>query len=364
MLKLFWNSLGKREIPWLSVLSAEHMPASIGDSVTADICFQSATITVLIITSKMGWLTFPISGYQRYGFPRTTRITPSRNSWISLIPHHYRNPFTLRIPGGSVSNLYPAPTSRTNGRLQTVLALWKYQWHQQDHGVIGAQSVDATNVVLFWTLSTNCKKVGGRSMVSKGQCWKFIWGITKTWYQWSLMPSNFWSKVIGSTGHMFRMTSIAHHYSTPSLCTCSANGHDHKLFYWGRNWGTIATNHHRQWQNDHITNHFNIVIGTTIQETTRNSSYLAHKQLCSTHVTNNSESGIFGFRKGVMLRSLTISSYHLWTTFSFQCSTLGYALSPPLLRPSIIFLCHSALHHPCILVIVTHSICDSFLLLL
>ena len=65
-----------------------------------------------------------------------------------------------------------------------------------------------------------------------------------------------------------------------------------------------------------------------------------------------------------LLRSLTTSSYRLWTTFSFSHSILGYALSPPLHRLFIVFLCHSALHHPCISVIVTHSIYNSFLLLL
>ena len=69
-----------------------------------------------------------------------------------------------------------------------------------------------------------------------------------------------------------------------------------------------------------------------------------------------------------IIASVTISyyfsSYRLWTTFSFSHSILGYVLSPSLHRLFIIFLCHSALHHSCIPVIVTHSICNSFLLLL
>ena len=62
----------KRKIPSLSALSVEHTPALIGDSVTVDIRFRLTTITVLIITSKTGRLTFPISGYHQYGFPHAS----------------------------------------------------------------------------------------------------------------------------------------------------------------------------------------------------------------------------------------------------------------------------------------------------
>ena len=168
MPKSSWNSLGKWEIPSLSALSAEHTPALIGDSVTAGIHFRSTTITVLIITSKMGWLTFPISGYHQYGFPRASQIASSRNSWIPLIPHYCRNPITIRIPGRFVSNLHPALTSRTNRCLQAVLAFQKHWRHQQNHGIIRTQSSDVTNVVVFWTLSTDRKGIGKGSAVSEG----------------------------------------------------------------------------------------------------------------------------------------------------------------------------------------------------
>ena len=129
---------------------------------------RSTTTTALTIISKMGRLTFPISGYQRYGFPCTTRITSSRNSWISLIPCYYRNPVTIRIPGRLISNLHPTLTSWTNGCLWIVLALRKHWRHQQNRGVIRTQSIDATNMVLFWTLSMDCKGIGERSTISKG----------------------------------------------------------------------------------------------------------------------------------------------------------------------------------------------------
>ena len=183
------------------------------------------------------------------------------------------------------------------------------------------------------------------------------------WYRRSFAPFDFWSKVFGLMGYTFCLTSIAHHYSTPSTGTCPTNRHNHELFYRSRHWWTITPNCHCQWWHNYTANYLDIIFGTSIQET-MGDSCLAHQQLCSMQATGNPESGIFGLRKGVMLRSLTISSYHLWTTFSFQCSILGYALSPPLPHLSITFLCHSALHHPCIPDIVTHSIYDSFLLLL
>ena len=60
-----------------------------------------------------------------------------------------------------------------------------------------------------------------------------------------------------------------------------------------------------------------IVIGTTIQEAMRDPSHPTNKQLCSMQATGNSESGIFGFRKGVMLWFLIISSYHNGLLFHF-----------------------------------------------
>ena len=143
--------LRKWETPSPSALFAEHMPALIGDSVTVDICFRSATITAPTIIFKMGWLTFPISGYQHYGFPCTTQIVSSRNSRISLVPHYYRNPFTLWISDRFVSNLHPTTTSWTNGCLWVVLAFQKHRWHWQNHGVIRTQSATFTNMVLLWT---------------------------------------------------------------------------------------------------------------------------------------------------------------------------------------------------------------------
>ena len=89
--------LRKQEIPSLSVLSTECTPASIGDSVTADIRFQSATTTAPTIISKTGRLTFPISRYQHYGFPRTAQIASSRNSPISLVPSYHRDSLALWI---------------------------------------------------------------------------------------------------------------------------------------------------------------------------------------------------------------------------------------------------------------------------
>ena len=114
----------KREIPLPSALSAEHTPALTGDSVTPAIRFRSTTIIVLIITSKMGRLTFPISGYQRHGFSRAPQITSFRNSWIPLISCYCRNSFSLRKPDRFVINLHLAPTHRTDGRLWIVLAFW------------------------------------------------------------------------------------------------------------------------------------------------------------------------------------------------------------------------------------------------
>ena len=160
--------LGKREIPSLSILFAEHMLASIGDFVTADIYFRSVTITVLITISKTGQLTFPISGHHRYGFARASQIASSRNSWIPLISCYRQNPITIRIPRGFISDLYPASTSRTNGHLWTVLALRKYWRHQQNCGIVGAQSANVMDMVVLWTLSMNRKRIGKRSAVSKG----------------------------------------------------------------------------------------------------------------------------------------------------------------------------------------------------
>ena len=168
MLTSFRRPLGKRETLSLSVPFAEHTLALIGDFATADICFWSPITTVPIITSKTGRLTFPISGYQWYGFPRAPRITSSRNSWIPFIPCYSRDPITLRIPSGPVSNLHSTPSSRTYGRLWIILAFWKYWRYQQNCGIIGTQSSDVTNVVIFWTLSMNRKRVGEGSTVSKG----------------------------------------------------------------------------------------------------------------------------------------------------------------------------------------------------
>ena len=128
------------------------------------------------------------------------------------------------------------------------------------------------------------------------------------------------------TGHTLCSTSITHHYSTPSASTSFANTYfadrfDHKLFHRSRHWWTIATDRHCRWWHNHTTNHLDFVFGSTIQETTRNPP--THKQLRSTQVTGNPKSRIFGLRKGVMLRSLTISSYRLWTTFSFSHSNLA-----------------------------------------
>ena len=158
----------KQEIPSLSTLSVEHTPALIGDSVTTGIHFRSTTITVPIITSKMGRLTFPISGYQRHGFSCAPRIASFRNSWIPFISCYCRNSFSLWKSNRFVINLRSALTHRTDGHLWTVLAFWKHRRHQQNRGIIGTQSSDVTNVVLFRTLSTNRKRIGKRSVVSKG----------------------------------------------------------------------------------------------------------------------------------------------------------------------------------------------------
>ena len=163
----------------------------------------------------------------------------------------------------------------------------------------------------------NCKKIGRRSTLSKRQCRKFTRRIAETWDWWSIMPINRWGTAFGLTSDTFCPTSIAYYYSTPSTCTCPANRYNHKLLYGSGNWRTIVTNRHRWRWNNHTANHFDIVIGTTIQEMMGNSSSLTNKQLCSMHVTNNSESGIFGLRKGVMLRSLSISSYHTGLLFHF-----------------------------------------------
>ena len=118
-------------------------------------------------------------------------------------------------------------------------------------------------------------------------------------------------------------TDIAHCHSTSSASTHSPNTHftnrlDHKLFHRSRHQWTITTDRYcRRWHN-HPANHLNFVFGSAIQETVRNSP--THKQLRPTKTTGYPESGIFGLRKGVMLRSFTISSYQLWTTFSFSHS--------------------------------------------
>ena len=187
------------------------------------------------------------------------------------------------------------------------------------------------DVVLLWTLSTNCQKIGRRSAIPERQHWKFIGRIVETWDRWSTMSINRWSMTIGSMSNTLHLTSIAHHHPTSSTCTHLADRFNHELFYRSRHWRAVVTDCHCWWWHNHTTRHLYIVIRTTIQEATRNPSYPMHKQLCSTHVTNNSESGIFRLRKGVMLRSFTISSYHNGLLFHFN----------------IVYLATCSLHHFC-----------------
>ena len=290
MPKLSQKPLERREIPSLSILSAECTPASIGNSVTADIHFRSATITVLIITSKMGWLTFPISGYQHYGFSHTTRIASSRNSWISLIPRYYQNPFTLRISGRPVSNLHSTPTSRTNGRL------WKQGiWTDGLHVLL-----DQHHPSLFDSQHEHLPRWQTRPQITPQK------QILEDHHDQSSLSMTRWP----------HRRPLRHHHqdrhsrSDEGLCTPNAravmfDACDKQLRIWDL----------RVWKGGNVMIFYYLILSQ-------------------------------------------------WTTFSFQHSILGYALSPPLLHPSIIFPCHSALHHPCVPDIVTHSICDSFRLLL
>ena len=306
--------LKRWEILSLSILFAKRTPVSIGDSVTVGIHSRSETIIALTIISKMGQLTFPISGYQCYGFSCTPRTSLSRNSSVSFIPCYYQNPFTLQISNKFVSNLHPTATSRTNGCLWAVPPFWKYRWHQQNRRVAGTKWTALTDVVLFRTLSMNCKEIGRRNVVSKRLCQGFTCGIMKTQDQWSIVPVSRWSTTIRPTCYALCMTHFAYHHSTSSMCTHSTDRYDHQLLYRTRHRWTIMTNRHCRWRNDYPTNHLDIVIRTTIQEKKRNSA--TNKQLCSTQVTGNSESGIFRLRKGVMLQSyyLILSQQ---TTFSF-----------------------------------------------
>ena len=302
MLKSSQKPLRKWEIPSLSVLSAEHTPASSGNSVTVDIHFRSATTTVPTTISKTGWLTFPISRYCHYGFSHTARIALPRNSPISLIPNYRWNPFTLRISYKFVSNLHSAITQspRTNGHLWIVSPLQKYRWHWQNYRVVGTQQTTLTDVVLLWTLSMNCEEIGRRNAISERLRRGLTCGIMKTQDWWSTTPVSCWSTTIGPTCYALCMTCITYHHLTSSVHTCSTNRYDHQLLYRTRHQWTIATNRHCWWRNDHPTNHLDIVIGTTIQEKKRNSTM--DKQLCPMQKTRNSESGIFRIRKGVMLR--------------------------------------------------------------
>ena len=279
--------------------------------------FRSETIIVPITISKTGRLTFPISGYQRYGFSCTSQTSLSRNSPVSFIPHYYWNPFTLQISNRFVSNLHPAATSWTNGCLWTVPPFWKYWRHQQNRRVARTQWAALTDMVLFRTLSTNHEEIGRRNVIPEGLCQGFTRGTMKTQDRWCIMPVSRWSMTIGPTRYVLCTTRIAYHHLTPSTCTCSPDRYDHQLLYGTRHQQTIMTNCHCWWRNNHPTNHLDIVIGTTIQEKKRNS--MTDKQLCSMQKARNSKSGIFGIRKGVMLRFCYVS--HLIITDYFFIST-------------------------------------------
>ena len=220
--------LRKWEIPSLSILSAERMPALTGDSVTAGICSQSKTITVFITISKTGWLTFPISSYRHYGFSHTTWIALSRNSPISPIPSHHWNPFTLWISYKPVNNLHPTiQPPRTNGHLRIVSPFWKYRWHQQNHRVAGTQQTTFMDMVLLWALSMDRKEIGRRNAIPERLCQGFTCGTVKTQNQRSLTPTSHWGKMIRPMSHVLCMTRIANHHQTSSLCTRSTDRYDH-----------------------------------------------------------------------------------------------------------------------------------------
>ena len=228
MLRSSRKPLKRREIPSPFVPSTKLMPASIGDSVTADTRFQSKTIIVPTTISKMGWLTFPISGYQCYGFSRTTQIALSRNSPIPLVPSHHRNPFTLRIPYKFIGNLYPTiQPPRTNGCLWIVSPFWNYRQHQQNHGVVGTQRTTFTDMVLLWALSMNHEEIRRRNAIPEGLRQGLTCGTTKTQNRQSLMPTSCWGKMIRPTSHTLCTTCITNHHQTSSPCTHSTKIYDH-----------------------------------------------------------------------------------------------------------------------------------------
>ena len=185
-----------------------------------------------------------------------------------------------------------------------------------------------------------------------------------TWDWRNAAPINCGSKTVRTMGHTLCSTSIAHHYSAPSASTdftntYFANRFDHELFHRSRHWWTIATDRYcRRWHN-HPANHLDFVFGSAIQETMRNSP--THKQLHPTKATGYPESGIFGHRKGVMLRSFTISSYRLWTTFLFSHSnsavrSLHHFIASSSLSPVIVHCTIHVFRLLWLIVYATHSI--------
>lgn len=145
------------------------MPVSIGSSVTVDTPSRSKITIAPTTISKMGRLTLPTSGYQRYGFSHTSQIPLPRNPPVPLIPSHHQNPFPLRISHKFISNLHSAISQppQTNGCLRIILPLWKHRRRQQNPGTIGTQWITSPNMVLFPTLSTNGEETGRRNAISK-----------------------------------------------------------------------------------------------------------------------------------------------------------------------------------------------------
>ena len=228
MLRSSWKPLRKWETPSLSVLSVKSTPASIGDYVTVDICFQSKTTTVPITISKMGQLTFPISGYRCYGLPCTPWTSLSKNSPVSSVSSHYQNSLALRIPYKFINNFQPTIQSPwTNGCLWIFSPFWKYRRHQQNHRVAGTQRITFMDVVLLWALSTNHEEIGRRNAIPERLCWGLTCGTTKTQNRRSLMPTSRWGKTIRPMSHALCTTCVTNHHQTSSLRTCSTDRYDH-----------------------------------------------------------------------------------------------------------------------------------------